>query len=162
MRVIKVQGRGNVSAEPDMVTLSFDVEATAREYAECLGKLNKRVDDLRSSMSASGLEKAKLKTSSYNVNINHKYKDGRYIFLGYIASHHLSIEFPLDKTLLNEVLHHVAQGHSGAQVHLSFSVKDKDALRKKALAQAVQSARENAETLAETAGVTLGKLLQMD
>jgi uncharacterized protein YggE len=58
--------------------------------------------------------------------------------------------------------HLVAQGHSGAEISLTFSVKDKDALRKRVLTQAVQAAKENAETLAKAAGVKLGKLIQMD
>jgi uncharacterized protein YggE len=162
MRLLKVQGKGRVSTEPDMVTLSFDVESKARDYEESVRNLNLRTDDLRGSMSASGLDRARLKTTSFSVRVETQYKDGQHMFAGYIASHRLQIEIPMDKTLLNTVLRHIAQGHSGAEIRLEFSVEDRDALRKKVLAQAVQAAKENAETLAKAAGVTLGKLIQMD
>lgn len=68
----------------------------------------------------------------------------------------------MDKKLLNRVLRHVAQGHSGAEIRLTFSVKDKDGLRKRVLAEAVRTAKENAEALAAAAGMTLGKLQQID
>lgn len=162
MRVMKVQGKGHATMEPDMVTLAFDVEATAKEYEESVRDLNARADDLRESMAASGLDKARLKTTSFNVRVETEYKNRQYVFAGYKATHKMQIEVPMDKALLNKVLRHVAQGHSGAQINLTFSVNDKDALRRMVLIHAVQIARENAETLAEAAGVKLGKLMQMD
>ena len=162
MRLMKVQGKGYVSAEPDMVTLSFGVESKARDYEESVRNLNARAEDLRASMSASGLDRARLKTTSFSVRVDTLYKNGQHLFAGYVASHQMQIEIPMDKTLLNKVLSHVAQGHSGAEIRLEFSVKDRDALRKNALTQAVKAAKDNAETLASAAGVTLGKLVQMD
>jgi uncharacterized protein YggE len=160
--MMKVQGKGRVSTEPDIVTLSFDVEVKVRDYEDCLRTLNVRAEDLRQSMIASGLDKAQLKTSAFTVSVETQYKDGQHVFAGYSASHRMQIELPVDRALLNKVLRHVAQGHSGAEIRLAFSVKDKDALRKRVLAQAVQTARENAETLASAAGLKLGKLMQMD
>ena len=74
----------------------------------------------------------------------------------------MQIELPSDKGLLNKVLMQVAKGHSGAEISLSFSVKDKDGLRQRVITQAVQTAKENAETLASAAGVTLGKLQEIN
>jgi len=162
MRQIRVHGRGHVVAEPDIVTISFDVEVNVYDYEECLRTLNMRVEDLRQSITAAGLERAQLKTSGFNVHVNSKYKDGKSIFAGYSASHRMHIELPVDKELLNRVLRNVAGGLSGAEINLSFSVRDKESLRKKVLANAVQKAKENAGTLASAAGVKLGKLIQID
>jgi len=84
------------------------------------------------------------------------------VFVGYRASHVLQIELPADKQLLNWVLRQVAQSESGAEIRLTFSVKDKTGLRRRVLAEAVRAARENAEVLASAAGVTLGKLQQIE
>jgi len=162
MRILKVQGKGQVAAEPDLIMISFDIESKAKDYEESLRQLNTRVDDLRGSMSASGLDRARLKTTAYNVRVETQYSGGKHIFGNYVASHRLQIELQVEKELLNNVLRQIAQGQSGAEIKLTFSVKDKDALRKKVLTQAVQSAKENAATLALAAGVTLGKLIQMD
>lgn len=162
MRLLKVQGKGHVNTEPDIVTLSFDVEAKAKDYEESLRHLNSQADDLRGSITAAGLDRTTLKTSAYTVRVETQYKAGKHIFEGYAASHQMKIEMPVDKALLATVLRLVAQGHSGAEIALTFSVKDKDALRKRVLTQAVQAAKENAQTLATAAGVNLGKLIQMD
>lgn len=162
MRILKVQGKGHVSVEPDLVTLSFEVDTTAKDYAECLRKLNEQTEDLRASMTAAGLGRAELKTSAFSVRVDTKYKDGQHLFVGYCASHNMKIELPADKELLNKALRSVAKGHSGAEIRLTFSVKDKDGLRKRVLAEAVRVAKENAVALTAAAGVTLGKLQQID
>jgi hypothetical protein len=74
----------------------------------------------------------------------------------------MKIELPVDKELLNRALRHITQGHSGAEIKLAFSVKDKDGLRKRVLMEAVRTAKGNAETLASAAGMSLGKLQQID
>jgi uncharacterized protein YggE len=56
----------------------------------------------------------------------------------------------------------VGKGTSGAQISLSFTIKDADAVRKLVLEDAVRKAKSNAETLATAAGVRLGSLVQMD
>jgi uncharacterized protein YggE len=162
VRQLKVQGKGYIRVEPDLVTLSFNVESRAKDYEKSIQNLNLRADDLRESMIASGLDKAHLKTTAFNVQVETQYVDGQNIFAGYVAAHRMQIELPMDKLLMNQVFKHVAQSHSGAEIRLNFSVKDKDAMRKRVLAQAVKTAKENAASLAEAAGVRLGKLIQID
>jgi uncharacterized protein YggE len=164
MRILKVQGKGRVNAEPDLITLSFEIEIKAKDYEECLRRLNARTEDLRASMTAAQLDRTELKTTAFNVRVETKYnsKTGQHLFEGYCASHNLDIELIADKKLLNQVIRCVSQSNSGAEISLAFSVKDKNSLRKRALAEAVKTAKENAETLATAAGETLGKLQQID
>jgi uncharacterized protein YggE len=162
MRVLKVQGKGRISVEPDLVTLSFDVATSAKEYAVCLCDLNVRAEDLRVSMAAAGLDRTELKTSDFSVRVETQFKGGQHLFIGYRASHNMRIDLPMDKELLNKTLRQIAQGHSGAEVKLAFSVKDKDGLRNRVLKEAVRTAKNNAENLASAAGISLGKLQQVD
>ena len=61
MRELKVQGIGKVAVEPDVVVLSFKVEADSGEYSKTVKKLNKRADDLRKNLMDVGIEKVKIK-----------------------------------------------------------------------------------------------------
>ena len=164
MRILKVQGKGRVNAEPDLITLSFEVETKAKDYEDCIRSLNARTEDLRVSMTVAELDRTELKTTAFNVRVETTYnnKTRQYMFESYYASHNLHIDFPADKKLLNQVIRCVSQSNSGAKISLAFSVKDKDSLRKRALAEAVKTAKENAEALATAAGETLGKLQQID
>jgi len=158
MGVITVKGRGYVSAQPDVVTLSFTTGSKARDYAECVDSLNGRTAALRRDLSASGADCAELKTADFRVDVEYREEKGRYKFDGYSASHRLEIELPADKGMLNHVLGAVAQGHSGAEIRIRFSVKGIESLRRQALAEAVKVARLSAESLAQAAGARLGKL----
>ena len=162
MGTVKVQGKGRVSAEPDIVTLAFDIEAHHMQYGKSITHLNKRVNELRKNLAECGRDAVELKTSSFNVHVHTRYENKVSVFDGYMASHRLHIELPLKKELLNQVLHSVAKGLSGAEFRLNFSVKDQVGLRRMALANAVQEARANAEALAKAAGVKLGKLQQIE
>ena len=84
------------------------------------------------------------------------------VFLGFEAKHDLRLELPLDQDLLNRTLAQLAQSASQATFSIYFAVKDGNALRQRVLADAVARARENAETLAQAAGVQLGDILRID
>jgi len=162
MGVIRVKGTGQASAEADVVTLSFLVETKARDYEDTIRKLNTRTEDLRTNLEAARIRRADLKTNSFNVNVENKYLNNTYVFDGYSASHKLHIEIPAIKEILNRVLWNISRGNSGAQIKLSFSVKDKNELRKRALKEAVKVAQGNAAALCEAAGMALGELVKIE
>jgi uncharacterized protein YggE len=158
MRVIKVQGKGRVTAQPDIVVLTFDVEEKAREYSECINNLNQRTAALRADIESVGRRQNELRTSNFSIRVDHKYKNGRHVFDGYLGSHTLHIELPAEKDLLNKVLGQIARGHSGAEVKLTFTVRDKEGIKQAALREAVRTAQNNARMLAEAASVKLGQI----
>ena len=158
MGSITVKGKGYALAPPDTVTLSFGVGSKARDYADCLDNLNERTAALRDS--ASGVDCAELKTTDPGVEIERRYVKDR-TFEGARG-----VTQPADRTAcrqgeLNRVLGVISQGRSGAEIQIHFSVKDTEDLRQRALAEAVRVARLSAETLAQAAGVKLGKLQSM-
>lgn len=162
MGVLKVQGKGTVFAEPDIVTLSFEVAAKDWEYAESVQELNKRTDALRSSVESVGHDRTELKTTSFSVHTATRYDDGHSVFDGYEASHCLRIQLPLDKELLNNILRSIATGGSETELRISFSVKDKKLLKRQALKKAVEEAMRNARNLANASDVRLGKIEQIE
>lgn len=162
MKHLKVQGKGYVKAEPDIVIISFFVSEQAMDYEAALKNLHKRVNNLRDNLLASGIDKIDLKTTDFNIDVVTDYNDRRKIFRGYKAAHNLKIELPIEKKLLNTVLSNIGEGYSGSRINLVFSFKDREALRKEVLIQAVKSAQKNAETLASTAGVKLGGIKEID
>lgn len=163
MRTINVQGKGIVKAEPDIAILQFQAIAKSHDYSDCIRDMNAQVEALRIDIETAGIDRAELKTTDFRININTRFlNDGRRVFDGYTASHKLNIEIPFDKGLLNKVLRIVAKAHSGVDLNISFSVKNKEALRHSVLAEAVRVAKSNAELLADAAGIKLGKLMQIN
>ena len=163
MKILKVIGEGTVTSQPDQVILSFNVKSKSMEYSTCINNLNTKTDNLRNNIVSADLSKTDLKTTSFNIDSEFRYNNNDdYIFDGYSASHQLVIKLPMDKELLNQVLHRITEGHSEAEIEMDFTIRDQEAVNRKVLARAVQNARQNAETLATAAGVVLGELQQID
>ena len=91
-----------------------------------------------------------------------RYSKGRYIFDGYEGTHRLHIELPIEKELINRVLSTIVKSRSGAEITISFSVKDKEPIKRKALKEALRVAKENAKALSDEAGVKLGKIFKIE
>jgi uncharacterized protein YggE len=161
-RTLTVKGRGLVSADPDLVVLFFNVSGQDRSYAASVEKLNGRVESLRRDLETVNVGRAQLKTTDFRVRTDYDYTDRSSVFKGYVASHSLRLELPLDRDLLNRALAQVAQSASEATVNISFDVSDKESLHQRALRAAVENARESARVLADAAGVALGEITRID
>jgi uncharacterized protein len=163
-RVISVQGKGTATAEPDLVRLSFQINTLQMEYETAVTQLNERVDQLRRDVAEVGIDPKDLKTTSFDISPKQHWssEEEEYLFLGFEAEHDLHLEMPLEQDQLNRTLMQLAQSASGATFSIYFAVKDQDILRKQVLADAVVKAKENAQTLAQSAGVQLGEILRID
>ena len=158
---LEVRGRGVVSAEPDLVVLTFDLKGRDESYGAAVDDLNRRVEVLRSDLAeAAGVRRERLKTLQFDVDPKYGYDygapgGGREVFKGYEASHKLRLELPLDRDLMNLVLDRVAGSASEATLRVSFDASDKEGLRRRALRAAVEDARGIAGVLSESAGLKL-------
>jgi uncharacterized protein YggE len=158
---IIVEGRGRVSATPDLVALSFQMVESSREYTSCLQGLADRVHQLRADLITGALDVAELRTGHFSVQPRYEFHDGKQIFKGYDARQHLSISMPFDKEKLGLVLQVLSQSESKAEFQLNFGLADEQKQRDEALEMAVQQARRDASILAQAAGTQLGELKEI-
>jgi uncharacterized protein YggE len=163
-RTLTITGRGTASADPDLTVLSFGVVGRDPSYSASVEELNGRVEALREDLEGAGVERTRLKTTSFGVRDDRRYDQdtGEHVFLGYEASHRLRLEIPFDRELLNAVLARVASSASEATVTISFDVSDTESLRRRAMRAAVADAQEGARVLADASGATLGEILRID
>ena len=164
MRTIRVTGQGQATAPADRVGLRLEVVGHEMEYEDAIEELNRRVAALRKDVKAAGAPAEEIKTTSFSVDVDSHWdsKTEKSVFNGYRARHRLTLEFDWDQDLLNEVLRKIATGGSCTDINLSFSVSDREGLQRAALADAVHSARQQAEVLADAAGVRLGALQSIE
>ena len=164
IRHIVVKGTGTVSKAPDIFGISFDVQAHERSYTDSLKKLNRRVEDLRKAVEAAGIERSTLKTSSFRISSDYKYNKDleERQFNGYIASHKLKIEFPVDKEKSNRLLGEIVDKARHANFQIYFTVSNPEELKDEMVKEAVINATRKAEIMTEAAGVKLGKILSIN
>ncbi len=160
--VLKVQGEGRVSATPELIVLGIKVSNKNLDYSSAIAGLNTRTEQVRAAIESAGLKRDDLKTTDFGVQSDYKQdKEYNRTFDGFVARHVVRISFAMEKQLTNNVFRSLSASGSGAEFEISFDVVDRKAVKNRAIAAAVQNARERAEVLAQAAGVSLGKIVDI-
>ena len=167
MRIITVKGTGNVSARPDYIVLSLNIEAISETYDRAMTEASERIKKLQDAAVLVGYEKSDLKTTSFNVQTryeNVKDRQGNYKreFAGYACSYHLKLAFNFDSKQLAKVISAIADCGAQPELSIAFTVKKPARVREELLISATENARAKAEILCKASGSTLGQLLNID
>lgn len=160
--LIRVQGHGSVSSNPDTVILGLELESEHKNYDKAMEDAAERLELLRQAVTQAGLDAEQLKTGSFDVSVTQDYKEGRYTFRGYNAKHRLSLELPYERQHVGRVFAAVTGCKARANLTLSFTVSDPEAVKRRVLEAAVRNARDRAEVIASASGQKLGSIHAID
>lgn len=160
---ITVTARGEVQVAPDRARVQVGVETQAKTAAAASAENNKKQAAILSAIRALGVSASQITTLGYNVSPIQRYdaKLNRAVIDGYQVSNIVQVVTDkLDQTgpIIDAGLANGANRVAG----LDFLIKDNSKARDAALAQAVESARRQAEVAAKAAGGTLGELLELN
>lgn len=166
-RIITVKGIGKVSAKPDLIVLTMNLETKDMEYEKTIQKAAVAITDLQESIMAIGFQKTDIKTRTFDVSPhfeNERDKNGNYknIFMGYVCTQDLKLEFDLDMQKMSEVLTALVKCSASPEFDIEFTVKDKNAISESLLINATENAKSVAMILAKASGVKLGQLINID
>ncbi len=156
---INISAEGKVASKPDLITVTAGVQndgATAAiAQAENAKKINAATDFLKNKI---GINSEDIRTENYSIYQKQDYIGGKTIPSGYTANQTLVIKIhDLDK--LTGVLSGLTESGINQIQNVSYSINDPESLKQKAREQALASAKEKAQKLAEAAGVKLGRLV---
>jgi uncharacterized protein YggE len=156
---VVVTGRGEVSGEPDLLTIEFAVEANAATVGEALGTANKAAGKMRDALVRAGIAKADLQTS--NVGVSSRMNDDRQI-VGYTVNQGITAktrDLPKAGALMSTA---IAAGGDAARLNgVTFGIEDDAALLAEARKKAFADARGKAELYARESGRTLGRVVKV-
>lgn len=158
---ISVTGSGRVFVTPDIAYINVGVRSQADSVAEALQQNNQQAQAIQDVLVEAGIAEGDIQTSSFNV-----YPQSDYDFEGNITRSYFNVENTVFVTVRNldnlgETLDAVAQSGANNIYGINFDVADKTEAQSSARELAVESAKQQAEELAEAAGVTLGDLLSI-
>ena len=167
MRTITVKGTGRVSARPDYIVLSLNIEALSETYDRAMTDASERIKKLQDTAVFVGYEKSDMKTTSFNVQTryeNVKDRQGNYKreFAGYACSYHLKLAFDFDSKQLAKVISAIANCGAQPEISIAFTVKNPERISEELLINATENAKTKAEILCKASGNTLGQLLNID
>ena len=129
MRTTTVKGTGNVSAKPDYIILTLNIEALSETYDRAMSEAAERIEKMQGAAVRVGYHKEDLKTTSFDVQTryeNVKDRQGNYKreFAGYACTYRLKLAFDFDSKQLAKVISAIADCGAHPELSIAFTVKN--------------------------------------
>lgn len=165
---INVSGEGEVTAIPDIATVSFTVREAASTVPEAQKLAEAKITEGLKALEALGVEKKDTKTLSYNVNPRYESQQTGYcngyvcpptksVITGYEVSQSVVVKVrKVDQA--GEVLGVLGKVNITEISGPEFTIDDLEKAQADAKALAIKDAKEKAEATAKALGVSLGEI----
>ncbi len=154
---IEITSSGDAQGEPDMSIISISVEADADNPSIARDRVASNMNNLMQALESNGVSRDEIKTTSYTVRerTRHPVED-RETDPGYRATH--SIEVELNNTERTGEIIDVALDNGATSIdniRYTLSSESRASLKANALSAAMDKARGQAETVAESADLRI-------
>lgn len=159
--VIVVSGTGTVAGQPDEAVISIGAQITAPTLADATAQAATSMTKVLDAIKAQGIDPKDIQTSSYNVSPITNYKEGQTPeTTGYQVTNIVNVTVR-DLSKVGAVLDAGMGAGANYLGGVSFSIADPSPLQAQAQTLAVKDAMASAQTLADAAGVKLGKIISI-
>lgn len=157
-RTLTVTGTGSVTLTPDIAYISIGVYAEDPSAASAVQANNERAQKVIQAMKSFGVEDKDITTTNFSLWLKEIYDDkGNVVDKVYAVQNTVQVKVrQLDK--VGDLLDAVIKAGANTINGISFDVEDQTEAFSQARTLAVESARKQAEALAEAAGVKLGEI----
>jgi len=164
---IVVSGEGTADIAPDMAVVTLSVTREAETAREALDANSRAMGDVLAAMKSEGIEDRDLQTSNFSIEPKMVYpkndSDGDREppkIVGYTVRNSLTVRIR-DLDRLGAILDRSVTLGVNQGGNIAFTNDDPSAAIEEARVEAMQEAMAKAQTLAGTAGVGLGKVLEI-
>lgn len=154
---ITVSGEGRVSASPDLARLSLGVSALAPSVSEAREQAASALSAMIQSLRDNGVDEDDIQTQQLSIQPEYNFDNGQQTLRGFRVTNIVDVKIrEIDRT--GEIVDGAAAagGDTTQIMGLSFTIDDPTSLQDQARAEAVEDARQKAQTIADAAGVDLG------
>lgn len=158
---ILVEGRGEVYAVPDTMTISLRVEETAKTTAEAQKAGEEKISKIKDILKKYEINSSDIKTTNVNVYEQFDWRDTWRVSLGYTASHNLEVKIKNANTenegLGSRIISEVSEIWGVLVNDISYDIYDKTEYYSQARKLAMEKAYQKAWELAKLWNVRLWK-----
>lgn len=160
-RQINVSGTGRVMTPPDKATINIGVQFTAPTLAEATQQASATMTKVLDAIKAQGVDAKDIQTSTYSVNPITNYKEGQPPQItGYQVMNVVTVTVK-DLDNLGKVLDAGMGAGANYLGGVFFGIANPAEVETQARTAAVKDATQIAQTLAQAAGVKLGRVLSI-
>lgn len=164
---ITVSGEGEAALAPDMAVIDLGVLREAPTAAEALTANNEAMAEVIAALSDEGIEAKDMQTSGFTIEPQYRHnepKDGAYeppVIVGYQVRNGITVRVR-DLGKLGGVIDRTVKLGVNQGGNIRFTNSKPEAAIEEARRAAVAEAIAKARTLAEAAGVTLGRVVSIN
>jgi|SaaInl7_200m_RNA_FD_contig_31_306882_length_750_multi_8_in_0_out_0_1 uncharacterized protein len=160
---IHVVGSATIEAAPDIAQVQLGVQTFAETLDEAMAENNQRADGVIAALKAGGVAEADIKTTSFNVYPQRDFRkeDGIGEIVGYWVNNSVAATLR-DLNSVGRLLEGAIEAGANNVNSLAFTLDDFEAVRAEARVKAMENAQERAASLAQAAGMELGKPIRID
>lgn len=162
-------GKGEISAAPDLATISFTIRENAMAMKDAQDKVTVKENAALSFLDKNGVAKKDIKTESYNSYPKYDYGTPCYEYgmpcrqdspkiIGYEVSEYISVKIH-DLTKAGEIVKGIGAVGISEMNGPDFSIEKEDQLKEQARKMAIDEAREKARVLSRDLGVRLVRIV---
>ena len=161
-RGISVSGNGKVSGKPDVAKLSLGVQAEADTVQAARDRAANSLDAIIKTLKTNGVAEKDIQTQQLNIQPQYDYNNGNQHLRGFQVTNTLSVTVrDINKTsqIVDDAVK--AGGNETTIQGLAFTIDNPADLQTQAREKAVADAKSKAETLAKSAGVSIGDAMNI-
>ena len=157
---IYVTGTATMITTPDIAITQIGVQTFDKEVEPAVDENNRRAEAIIAALRAQGVEERDMKTSYFNIYPQRDYNENTYEIIGYQVNNTISVTLR-DLDAVGKTLQVAITAGANTISGLSFTLDDPEPFRDEARTKAIEDARRRAESMAEAAGIELGKVISI-
>ncbi|MFP6723318.1 MAG: SIMPL domain-containing protein [Candidatus Poribacteria bacterium] len=159
---IRVSGTGIVKASPDIIHASIGVQTFDEKAKTAVDINNEKINAIFSALTEKGVSKTDFETVSFNIYPQRDFRrDPPNQIVGFQVNNTISVTIR-NLNHVGEILQATIQAGANNISGINFTVEDVVKVREKARVEAVKDAKQKAESMAETLGVKVGKVISLN
>ena len=158
---IVTHGQATVTARPDRAYVTIAAESRSRNSAEAQKQNAAAMAAVLQKLEQAGVPKDAIRTVGYELQPEFDYANGRQTFKGYLARNTVEVRLD-DIDRVGLAIDAAATGGATTITGIRFDVRNRAALERDALRQAVADARARADAAAAGANATIDRIMRIE
>lgn len=155
-------GEGEATAIPDTAQFTLGVTKQAATVQEAQQQANQVASAIIDGLKKMGIKEENIQTTNYSVTPNYDFSTSSQTITGYSVSQNIQVEVtPIEKA--NEAIDMAVGQGANMTGGITFVLDDKKQLEleNKARKQAIDAAKQKAQSIADAAGIKLGRIINV-
>jgi len=157
---IHVNGYAQQEVVPDTAVITVGVETTAEDAASARQNNNDSMQNVTNAILNLGIDKASLKTTGFSLRPIYE-SASEHRIKAYTVSNTMQVKVK-DFNQISAVIDQAEKAGANQIYGIRFSAENTDAVKTALIRQAIQNGKKEADSAANAAGYSLGRLKQID